>query len=304
MKGSSNAAKLSMFVMALFATGCQVGSPASETTASRSPAHAAASIARPSGPAETSKFVLSDPSEGWTGITVDVPETGWTGGHWAMEWGPDGFDRPLGAGIIAFVADRKFYVFGDPCDWKSTKPETPATTVDEIIAALAKQSSRDPSAPERITVGGYPGKEITLHVPDDARPKDCDGTTFSTLGVAGENQALFAQGRGEIDEIWIVDVGGSIVLLEGGYYADTSQQTVDELHAILNSATFEPASTAAGSLAYSLDGDIYVADPDGSNAVKIADGASGKDCEAGRTGGGSIPQRWMVKPGSYREAVS
>ena len=27
-------------------------------------------------------------------------------------------------------------------------------------------------------------------------------------------------------------------------------------------------------------------------------------CEAGRTGGGSIPQRWMVKPGSYREAVS
>jgi hypothetical protein len=27
-------------------------------------------------------------------------------------------------------------------------------------------------------------------------------------------------------------------------------------------------------------------------------------CEAGKTGGGSIPQRWLVKPGSYREAVS
>jgi hypothetical protein len=26
-------------------------------------------------------------------------------------------------------------------------------------------------------------------------------------------------------------------------------------------------------------------------------------CEAGRTGGGRIPQRWMVKPGSYREAA-
>jgi hypothetical protein len=25
-------------------------------------------------------------------------------------------------------------------------------------------------------------------------------------------------------------------------------------------------------------------------------------CEAGRTGGGTIPQRWLVKPGSYREA--
>jgi hypothetical protein len=27
-------------------------------------------------------------------------------------------------------------------------------------------------------------------------------------------------------------------------------------------------------------------------------------CEAGKTGGGSIPQRWLVKPGSYREAAS
>jgi WD40 repeat protein len=41
-----------------------------------------------------------------------------------------------------------------------------------------------------------------------------------------------------------------------------------------------PVPAAAGTLAYELDGDIYVADPDGSNAVKIADGVSdGEDCE-------------------------
>jgi Tol biopolymer transport system component len=33
-----------------------------------------------------------------------------------------------------------------------------------------------------------------------------------------------------------------------------------------------PAPAVSGALAYALDGDIYVADPDGSNAVKIADG--------------------------------
>lgn len=27
------------------------------------------------------------------------------------------------------------------------------------------------------------------------------------------------------------------------------------------------------------------------------------NCEAGRTGGGNVPQRWMVKPGTYREAA-
>ena len=38
-----------------------------------------------------------------------------------------------------------------------------------------------------------------------------------------------------------------------------------------------PAPAAAGSLAYILDGDVYVADLDGSDAVKIADGR-GDDC--------------------------
>ena len=40
-----------------------------------------------------------------------------------------------------------------------------------------------------------------------------------------------------------------------------------------------PAPAAPGTLAYELDGDIYVADPDGSNAVKIANGLpDGEDC--------------------------
>ena len=39
-----------------------------------------------------------------------------------------------------------------------------------------------------------------------------------------------------------------------------------------------PAPAASGALTYVLDGDIYVADPDGSNAVKIADGRPAEDC--------------------------
>ena len=39
-----------------------------------------------------------------------------------------------------------------------------------------------------------------------------------------------------------------------------------------------PAPAASGALAYVLDGDIYVADADGSNAVKIANGRSAEEC--------------------------
>jgi hypothetical protein len=156
-----------------------------------------------------------------------------------MEYGPDGFDAPEGAGIIAYVVDEKFYVYGDPCDWRRTRPQTPATTVDEIVNALAKQASRDPTEPKKITVGGYPGKKITLHVPDDVQFRKCDENTFATLGVAGEEPALWAQGPGEIDEIWVVNVDGRVALFEGGHYADTRADAVDELHEILSSAVFD-----------------------------------------------------------------
>jgi Tol biopolymer transport system component len=45
----------------------------------------------------------------------------------------------------------------------------------------------------------------------------------------------------------------------------------------------QPAPAASGTLAYPLDGDIYVADPDGSNAIKIADGRPPEEC--GNVGG-------------------
>src|SRR4029079_8486048 len=77
----------------------------------------------------------------------------------------------------------------------------------------------------------------------------------------------------------------------------------DELHAILSSATFNravepsPKPAALGTLAYALDGDVFVTDPAGTSAVKIADGRSAEHC----SGAGSYPEYWaeagMWQPG-------
>jgi hypothetical protein len=240
-KRSLKKARLGSVVMALLLAGCGTDPGTSETATSLSASPAAASSAGASPSEEARTHVLSEASDDAVGITVTVPASGWSGdpGGWAMESGPDGFDPPAGMGIIAYVVDEKFFVYGDPCNWRSTRPDGPATTVDEIVSALANQASRNPSAAQKITVDGYSGKKITLHVPDDVRLRECDGGNFATFGVAGEQPALWAQGPGEIDEIWAVDVDGRIALLEGGYYPPTSQQSVDELHAILRSATFD-----------------------------------------------------------------
>ena len=74
-------------------------------------------------------------------------------------------------------------------------------------------------------------------------PGDCDfddnRDILALFGLPGHDPARFSQGQSQIEEVWAVDVDGLIVVLIGTYYADTPQNVVDELRAIVESATFE-----------------------------------------------------------------
>jgi len=165
----------------------------------------------------------------------------------------DGLDPPetVGAALLAWAwpAGTGFYVYGDPCHWSTTIPERPATTPDEIAAALAAQASRDATAPVDVTVGGYAGKTITLEVPmsyqvEGATREEefaaCDKSIFGMYQVEGETEpARNNQGPGQIDELWILDVNGSIVILDAMYGPAVPAALVEEMRAIAESATFE-----------------------------------------------------------------
>jgi hypothetical protein len=154
-------------------------------------------------------------------------------------------------GMFALSGD--LWIYGDPCAWSTTTPGTPATTVDEMIAALGSQASRDASAPADITIGEYAGQSIILHVPADIAVvrrhednnlfPDCDDETFATLTTGVEGVPLpeperFHQDAGQIDEFWVVDVNGVAVLFDLFYWPQTPQAVVDELRAMVQSATF------------------------------------------------------------------
>ena len=73
---------------------------------------------------------------------------------------------------------------------------------------------------------------------------------------------------------------GVIVALAVGIFLIESLRSD---HVPANRPEPRPAPAASGTLAYALDGDIYVADTDGSNAVKIADGL-GHNCDGAHAG--------------------
>jgi hypothetical protein len=187
--------------------------------------------------------------------TVDIASPGWSPltGLDAITKDDDGLDPPesVGAAFLAWAwpAGSGFDVYGDPCQWSTTIPETPATTPDEIAAALAAQASSDATPPVDVTIGGYSGKALTLHVPtsfeipDATREEefaDCDEAVFGFYGIEGEPEpARNAQGPGQIDELWILDVDGAIVILDAAYSPSTPADLVEEMRAMAASATFE-----------------------------------------------------------------
>ena len=135
-------------------------------------------------------------------------------------------------------AGREFEVYGEACQWSTTMPDTPATSVDEFVQALAIQGSRNESAPEDITLGGYDGKRVVLRMhPFDFEA--CDNGHSALFGLPGGDPARYSEGPDQIEEVWAVDVNGTIVVLVGTYYPDTPPDIVEELRAVLASATFD-----------------------------------------------------------------
>ena len=171
-------------------------------------------------------------------MTVTIPAPDWHGLHTFTAVDKHGIaGPPQGAGLVVYGADM--LVYGDPCAWESTRPDDPAASLDELVAALSAQASRDATPPVDVTVGGYPGKMLTLHVPADAVFTDCDRGEFRTLVEVETDDARFHQGPGQIDEVWVVDVDGTFVFIDAGYFAATPAEDVEEMRAMVESATFE-----------------------------------------------------------------
>jgi len=181
-------------------------------------------------------------------ITVTIPASGWFGdANDGILGKNENVDAPDGAGLIVFARTNDLlvglgdlYVYGDPCHWANTKADSPVTTVDEVMAALSAQTSRDASTPVGVTYDGYAGKYITLHVPDDAVFSDCDEGQFRTF-VQGVEAPRYAQDPGQFDLLTVLDVDGQLVIFDVTYYEGTPASVLDELAAIVESATLEYA---------------------------------------------------------------
>jgi len=131
-------------------------------------------------------------------------------------------------------------------------------SVDDLAIALEHLAPfQVTSPPEDVTVYGYSGTHMELTVPDlpvegsgdDLRFTACTGGQLKSwvapFDTAPDDAFYGYTGSGYTEEFWILDVEGTRLMIAAGRSADSPQQDLEELRAILDSIQIEPSGGIA-----------------------------------------------------------
>jgi hypothetical protein len=243
------------FVLALVASACTAGLVDTSPTSRSSSVTTAGPSAPPTATFAPTQSPDSAPSSsaGVTALvmgtgryptwTVDAP-AGWSvvGDHFVVKYATDKPGPVLGVSVWDVGL-----VFRDPCHWQGQAFD-PGPSVDELVSALVAQPMRNASKPTDVTLAGYAGRYLELSVPADmistkwTEFDDCDVDADGErdfqgwLGKGMGNR--YAQVPDQVDRLWVLDVNGQRLVVDGTYSPDTSQIVRDELGHIAESLRF------------------------------------------------------------------
>jgi len=171
-------------------------------------------------------FSLQVP-DGWYSSGLSCPlcasDAGW------LQKGPiDGTDP--GYAWLPFWSVKG--VAADPC---GQTPAPAATSAAELATGVAALPGTDVvTAPEDVTVGGRPAKHVVMKVREDI---DCAAGSYY-MWYDGNGDFRWATALGQTNEVWIVDVDGASLWIEGETYKGSTPALEQEIQAIIDSIQF------------------------------------------------------------------
>lgn len=92
------------------------------------------------------------------------------------------------------------------------------------------------SGPTAVTVGGKPAQQVVIRIPDQI---GCPPEQFYLWCDSSSGDARYASFPGDTIRVWIIDVNGTLLQLDGETYAGAGSGPGDELQGIIDSIRFE-----------------------------------------------------------------
>ena len=169
-------------------------------------------------------------------ITFAIP-AGWeTENGWLFKSDNYGRSDP-GTGMpFGFVFLRVANIYVDGCRWRLVDPP-PGPTVDDLVAAYENVPGFGGDVRD-VVVDGFRGKLIDYTVPQ-YNADDCEERRFGifkeNVGAVNNVPNVIAQAPNQQNQIRILDVGGTRLVMLTGYPPNISAQERAELDTIVNS---------------------------------------------------------------------
>jgi hypothetical protein len=224
------------------------GTPSPGATPTPAPTIAPTATVPPivDGPLDAGTYRLRPFSSSTLTIDVTVPEGGWFGGPPAAIGGPVGESNGPNGLALAFLSAQT--INSDPCHWdKDGSGRAPqegdievGPTVDDLAEALA-DAPYDSTTPVDVTLAGFSGKRLELHLTPD--PAGCDtweGDVDQYFVFGGRDGGQFAQGGANTWQVTIVDVEGTRLIAMLLTYEETSAADLGAAQGILDSVVIAP----------------------------------------------------------------
>jgi len=174
-------------------------------------------------------------------FTFNVPASGWTsdGGFWLVR------DAVVGDGGAAMLFWNRppVNVYSDPCNHAVLSPPAGASMATLAAAMSAVPGTDLVAGPTDVTVGGRAAKRVSVTIREDIR---CAPTSFYLWYTNGAGTACvdsgicarYASALGSTITVWIVDVNGVLIVIEGETYTDSGPAGAQEIQQIVDSIRF------------------------------------------------------------------
>ena len=226
-------------IIAFALASCQAGSsePTATVTVTVSAEPTATPVPRLNGqdPLDAGRYQVNGGVS--TGLSVEVPGSGWSAsGDWVVI-GPRGNDLPDGMAIRFYTIPN---LAANPLSHSAGNLDPPVgPTVDDMVQAIVAHPALTASVPEDITIDGHAGQLVTITIPADAELPIVEGGPAYYFYAEPSGGGIWGFAPGQTFDWYIVDVDGQRLIIDSFHYPGTSEEDLSAQRTVVESVQFD-----------------------------------------------------------------
>lgn len=173
-------------------------------------------------------------------LSIELTTTGWiSNGDFGLDRGNYQAPTSGSAGFILWPASAPDNTYSVPCAKTALDPPAGPSAAELAAAVSNVPGLQLVSGPSAVTIGGHPAQHVVVNVPADIGCVPERFYLWYDADDASGKVGRYASALNSTIQVWIIDVDGTIVWIDGETFAASGAAAAQEVEQIVNSVQFE-----------------------------------------------------------------